>query len=223
MRGGLINPLFVSPPSAALRAAYDDLVQGTLTAAVSQTLFETGVAFALASVAGVGIGYLLWRFAALARAYEPLVAGLFAAPIILLYPIFLVIFGRTSRAIIAQAVCLAIMPVILFAIRAFSGVSTTLLKLSAVLQLSAWQRFRHILLPAAAPTVFTGLRLGVTYTLISVIAMEYLVQVGGIGAYINEQYLRFDMPQVYAGVLVVLVLTALFIAVTDRVERMVQR
>jgi NitT/TauT family transport system permease protein len=223
VRGGAINPLFVIAPSVALGAAARGLVDGTLARPLLLTLSETGTALAISIVLGLALAYVLWRFEALGRAYEPWLAGLFAAPLILLYPIPLVLFGRTGAAIVAQATLMAMAPIVLYTMQGFSGVDQRLLKVATVHRLSRWQGFRHVLMPAAAPTVMTGLRLGLTYILVSVVSMEYLAQIGGLGKVISERYLRFDLAQVYAAVAIVILITAVLVAALGRLEWMLRR
>lgn len=223
VRAGVINALFVSAPSEALAEAARGLAGGELLRPLLVTLYESAIAFAVSAVVGVAVGYLLWRSATLTRAYEPLVAGLFASPIILLYPIYLVLFGRTGVAISAQAATLGVLPVILYTRQGLAGVPAALVKTAVVHRLSSTRALRYVLVPAAAPTIFTGLRLSLTYILISVVAMEYLAQIGGLGRVINVSYLRFDMPQVYAAMAVVIVVTATLMAVTAWAEKAVTR
>ncbi|QIN80004.1 ABC transporter permease subunit [Rubrobacter marinus] len=223
IRIGLINRFFVVLPSELIPQVLRDLVDREFLTLVGITFYETAAAFLFASVVGVGIGYLLWRSRRLGVAYEPLIAGLFASPIILLYPIFLVIFGRTPLAIIAQGAIFGVLPVILFTRQAFAGVSPTLLKVAASMNLSTRDRFRYILLPAAAPTIFTGLRLGLTYILIGVVAMEYIVQIGGLGKLVAETSLRLSTDELYSGITLVVAISVLFIYLTQRVENAVRR
>jgi NitT/TauT family transport system permease protein len=71
--------------------------------------------------------------------------------------------------------------------------------------------------------VFTGLRLGLTYILISIISMEYIVQVGGLGRVVADTYLRFRMEELYSSIGFVVILSAAFIYLTYRGEQMVRR
>ena len=219
----IINPLFVAPPTTALAGAARGLADGSLGGPMLVTLYEVTASLVISGVAGLGLGYLLWRFNALGRAYEPWVAGLFAAPLILLYPIPLVIFGRTTTAVIAQASVMAVLPVILYTRQGLAGIEPQLLKVAAVYRLSRWQGLRHVFAPAAAPTLATGLRLGLTYVLVGVISMEYLASIGGLGKTINFAYLQFDMAQVYSAVVLVFVLAGMLLALVGRLQWMVRR
>lgn len=223
IRIGLVNPFFVALPSELIPQVLRDLVNAEFLRLVGITFYEVGAAFLFASVVGVLLGYILWRNGRLGNAYEPLIAGLFSSPIILLYPIFLVVFGRDPLAVIAQGATLGILPIILFTRQAFVGVSPTLIKVGQSMNLSPRDNFMHILLPAAAPTIFTGLRLGLTYILISVVAMEYIVQIGGLGKLVAETSLRLSTDELYSGITLVVVISVLFIYLTHRAERAVRR
>jgi NitT/TauT family transport system permease protein len=218
-----INPLFVAEPTAAITGAARGLADGALTGPLGTTVREVAVAFAVAGVAGLALGYLMWRYGALGRAWEPWVAGLFAAPLILLYPIPMVIFGRNSTAIIAQATVMAVLPVILYTRQGFAAIPSQLLKVAAVYRLTRWQALRHVFLPAAAPTLVTGLRLGLTYILVGVISVEYLASTGGLGYAISFAYLQFNMPQVYAAVVLVVLLAAVLLGLLGRLQHLVAR
>jgi NitT/TauT family transport system permease protein len=218
-----INPLFVAEPTAAIADAVQGMGNGTLTGPLGTTVLEVAVSFGIAGVAGLGIGYLMWRYGALGRAWEPWVAGLFAAPLILLYPIPMVIFGRTSTAIVAQAAAMAVLPIILYTRQGFAAIPAQLLKVAAVNRLTRWQALRHVFLPAAAPTLITGLRLGLTYILVGVISVEYLASTGGLGYAISFAYLQFNMPQVYAAVVLVVLLAAILLGLLGRLQNLVRR
>jgi NitT/TauT family transport system permease protein len=219
----VINPLFVAPPTAALAAAARGLAGGALVTPTLVTLREVILALALAGGAGLGGGYLLWRYGTLARVYEPWIAGLFAAPLILLYPIPLVIFGRTSAAIVAQAAVMAAFPVILYTRHGLAGIEPQLIKVAAVFRLTRWQALRHIFVPAAAPTLVTGLRLGLTFVFVGVVSVEYLAQTGGLGEAINFEYLQFNMAAADGAALIVVALAAVLLAAVGGLRWAVRR
>lgn len=223
VRTEVLNPFFVPPPSDVLARMASNLTDPELLRMLGVTLAETAVAFAIAAVAGVLLGFALWRFRPMGLAFEPLVAALFSSPIVLLYPIFLVILGRNASAIVALAALFAVLPTILFTKQALAGVSRTLLNVGRTNNLSEWATFRHIMLPAAAPTIFTGLRIALTYVLIVVVAMEYILQIGGIGRIVAESALLFRATELYASVGLIVVISAGFIWLINRLERLAQR
>jgi NitT/TauT family transport system permease protein len=219
----LVSPFFVPRPSDFLPQAVQNLFNPQFLTYTAITLVEVLAAFLASTIVGVGLGFLFWRFKTVGKAYEPLVAALFGSPIVLLYPVFIIFFGRTSLAIVVLAITTAALPIILFTQQALSTVGSTFLKVGASLKLSEWETFRHILLPAAAPTIFTGLRIGLTFVLIVVVSTEYILQIGGLGNFIAEVSLMFQASQLYAGVTLVIAMSALFVALTYKLEKLVHR
>jgi NitT/TauT family transport system permease protein len=218
---GWISPLFVSRPSNAISAFGQMVMDGAVFRVAGTTIFMALVTFVSGTLLGLLIGYVLWRYPLFGRACEPLLGSLFASPLILLYPIFLVAFGRTLTAIIAQALLVGIIPIILGTQNGLRQVSQTFIDVGLILQLTRWQFFRHVLLPASAPLIFTGLRLGFIYMLLSIIAMEYVVALGGIGNLISGAYFRLDTDELYVGVFLVIFFSVFFFRALLRGQRWV--
>ncbi len=223
VRGRWIDPFFLSSPSQAIEILWSQVISGRVLLMILVTLYEIGAALLASTIFGLLAGFLLWRYQVLGRSYEVLLAALFASPVILVYPIFLVVFGRTSAAIITLSAALSFIPIAINVKSAFAHVNPVLVRVGSSMNLSRRQMFRHILIPAAAPTVFSGFRLGLTYILKSVIGLEYIVQVGGIGMWVSDSAYRFDIGEVYAGLLGTVLLSIGFLYVINRTEGWVRR
>lgn len=221
VRSGGVSALFLSAPSAIVKALIVSTVEGELLKLAGITLFMLVVTILIGTLLGLPIGYLLWRRPTLGQACENLLGSLFASPLILLYPIFLVIFGRTLTAIIAQAVLVGVIPIVLNTQNGLRQVKETYIDVGLTLQLTRWQLFRHILLPAAAPTIFTGLRMGFIYMLLSILAMEYVVALGGIGNLVSGAYFRLDTEELYVGVVVVIFFSVVFFRLLLRGQKLI--
>jgi NitT/TauT family transport system permease protein len=172
----------------------------------------------IATVVGVLAGFFLWRYKLIGTSYEMLLAALFSSPVILAYPIFLVTFGRTSAAVIALSSIFGLIPIIINTKGAFQNVNPILLQVGASMNLTRKQVFRHILLPAVAPTIFSGIRLALTYILKSVLGLEYVAQVGGVGMWLSDAAFKFAVEEVYAGLFGTIVLSIVFLYLINRSE-----
>src|SRR5262249_26261845 len=146
----------------------------------------------------------------LRAAYEGWLAALFAAPVFLLYPLFMVIFGRNFVTLVVMGFIPGVIPMILQTAQGFLSVPRTLVKVGHSYGLTEGQIFRKIMIPAAVPGIFTGFRLGVMYTLINIIGIEYLVDIGGLGRIVSDRYSRFDIVGTYAAIVAVIAVSALF-------------
>lgn len=218
---GRISALFLATPSSVAERFWA-LLPTQLIRLTAITLLETAAAMVLAGMLGVAFGYLLWRFRSLGTAYETPLAAIFASPIVLLYPIALVFFGRSSSAVVAMATMVAIIPIILGTRQALATVNSALIRYGRTLQMSEREIFREILMPAAAPGMFTGLRLGLIYMLKVILAMEFIVNIGGLGSQVATAYDFLRMPDLYAGIVSVIGLSVLFMGLLARGERYVR-
>jgi ABC-type nitrate/sulfonate/bicarbonate transport system permease component len=223
VRSGIVNGYLVAPPSLVARSLIELLATPDFRGLIGATLLETAVASGVAAVSGMLLGYALWRRPLLRRAYEPTLVALFSSPLILLYPIFLVLFGRGIWAVITLSTLYGVVPVALFTLEGLAGVRPALLRAGVSLRLSRAELFRHIQLPAAAPTIFTGVRLGLAYVLVSVVATEFVAQIGGLGNFVAATALRFQTSATYAGIAMVMVTAVSFIAITRGLERRLAR
>jgi len=223
VRVGWINPFFLASPLQAVAVLWSQVVGGNALFLTLVTLYEIGCALFISTVVGLLVGFILWRYRLIGASYEMLLAALFSSPIILAYPIFLVTFGRSSAAVIALSSIFGLIPIIMNTKSAFQQVNPILLQVGASMSLTRRQMFRHILLPAVAPTIFSGFRLGLTYILKSVLGLEYVVQVGGVGMWLSDAAFRFEVGEVYAGLVGTVLLSVLFLYMINRAELLVRR
>jgi len=218
VRGGWISSFFLAAPTRAAIVLWQQLVHGNALQLAAITLFEIAACLAISTVFGVLAGFILWRYKLIGTSYEMPLAALFSSPIILAYPIFLVTFGRTSAAVIALSTLFGLIPIIINTKGAFQNVNSILLQVGASMNLSRRQMFRHILLPAVAPAIFSGFRLALTYILKSVLGLEYVAQVGGVGMWLSDASYKFEVEEVYAGLFGTIMLSILFLYLINRCE-----
>jgi NitT/TauT family transport system permease protein len=183
------------------------------------TFFEAFTAGVMITVVGVAIGIVLYRVALLRRATETWVAAMASAPTVLMYPLFLVIFGRSVWTIIMMGFVAGLPPVILKTVEGLSSTRRVLINVGRSLKLTGTQLFTKILFPAALPTIFVGVRLGLIFTLINVVGVEFLINFGGLGQLINDLAERYDLPGTYAAICFVILVSICFFALTGWIER----
>jgi NitT/TauT family transport system permease protein len=217
-RSRLISPITLAGPSTIWAKFWEELTAGALGEALAMTAYEMFLAFLIASFAGLSLGYLLWRFETVGRASESILGAIFSTPTVLLFPIILVFFGRTVAVPIVMGVMVGIIPIIINTRAGLCNVRGILLKLGRSLNLSNLQIFSKLLLPAAAPTIFSGIKLGLIYTMIGVTAMEFLVEIGGLGKVIATRYDTFDTPGLYTYMGMVLVVAVILVELVNRTE-----
>jgi NitT/TauT family transport system permease protein len=223
IKAEIISPYIVPPPTDIFASFKRLVVEEGILGRFAVTVGETLAAGLLIILVGIPIGLLLYRFARLRTAFEPWLAAIAAAPLVLAYPLFLVLFGRSSLTIIVIGFAAGVAPVALKIIEGFASVRRVLIDVGRSLRLTPSQEFRQILLPAALPQVFVGLRLGLIFCLINVVGVEFLINLGGLGQLINELGERYDLPGTYAAICFVVFVSIFFFAILDRGEKWLQR
>jgi len=223
VRLGWISTFFLAAPTRALVVLWQQLVDGNALLLTAITLYEIAASLLISVILGVLAGFLLWRYKLIGRSYELLLAAMFSSPVILAYPIFLVTLGRTSAAVIALSSIFGLIPIIINTKGAFQNVNPILLQVGASMSLSGRQMFRHILIPAVAPTICSGFRLALTYILKSVLGLEYVAQVGGVGMWLSDAAFKFEVEEVYAGLFGTILLSIVFLYLLNRAELVMRR
>jgi ABC-type nitrate/sulfonate/bicarbonate transport system permease component len=216
---GLVPPLIVARPSDALAAIAPLNREMDLVGNFLVTSGMTLAAIVLAIAVGVPLGYLFYRYDVLGFAYEGWLAAAFSAPIVLLYPLFLVIIGRSYLTLIAMAFIPGVIPIIIQTRQGLLHTPQTLINVGRSFNVTRRDLFWKIMLPAAVPSMFTGMRIGLMYALVTVVAIEYLIDFGGLGRVVSEMYFRFDIPGTYASILFVVFVSMLFYFSLNQVER----
>jgi NitT/TauT family transport system permease protein len=223
VRLGWISSFFLAAPTRAAVVLWEQIIHGHALWLTAITLFEIAACLLISTVFGVLAGFLLWRYKLIGSSYEMFLAALFSSPVILAYPIFLVTFGRSSAAVIALSSIFGLIPIIINTKGAFQNVNPILLQVGASMNLTRRQMFRHILLPAVAPAIFSGFRLALTYILKSVLGLEYVAQVGGVGMWLSDAAFKFEVEEVYAGLLGTISLSIMFLYLINRGEISLRR
>lgn len=219
IRAGVINAFVVPLPTQVVAAIPRIVAEEHVAGRFWQTTQEMAWAALLLGIVGIGLGVLLYRFRLLRLATETWVGALAAAPIVLMYPLFLVIFGRSALTIVMIGFVAGLPPVVLKTVEGLAGTRAVLIDVGRTLKLTPAQQFAKILLPAALPTLFVGMRLGMVFAMINIVGVEFLINFGGLGQLVNELAERYDMPGTYAAILFVVLASVLFFDVTERIER----
>jgi NitT/TauT family transport system permease protein len=219
IRAGAINRYIVPLPSDVAASFWRVITEEDILHRFLSTAWECLAAGVLLTVFGIAIGVTMHRTPLLRLACENWVGAMASAPLVLAYPLFLVLFGRSALTIIMMSFIVGLAPVILKTIEGLSTTRRVLIDVGRSFKLTPAQQFRKILLPSALPTIFVGVRLGLMFALINVVALEFLINFGGLGQLINDLAERYDLPGVYAAICFVVLVSVVFFVATERAER----
>jgi NitT/TauT family transport system permease protein len=165
-------------------------------------------AFVLSLAGGLAIGALLGvnRFAG--EVVEPILLNLYSLPKVTLYPLVLLVFGLGTSAKVAFGVMHGMIPVLLFTMNAIRQMKPVYLRSALTMGLTPWQRLTRVILPAAAPEISTGVRLGFSLTLLGVLIGEMFASQHGLG-YLLTRAMNLGDSRTLMAVAVVLIAFAL--------------
>ncbi len=215
---GWIDAFTVPPPSDILASLPQLFAEEQLVPRFVTTFLEAGAAAALAIAAGVPLGWWLHRSRAAGQAFEPFIAAAAAAPLVLLYPLFLVLVGRDVGTIVLMGALAGLPAMTLKTKEGFDGVRPVLLSVAHGFGFSAFRTFRTVLMPAAVPALAGGVRLTLVFALINVVGVEFLVNLGGLGQLIADLSDRYEIAAMYGAVLFVILVSVCFFVLIERIE-----
>ena len=217
-RTGLIPMATILPPSQMAASLWDILRSGEFNADILLTLGDVLGATVIAVVAGFGAGLVIHAWPGLRAALEPLLASYYAVPTFMFYPVFIILFGVGSGAIIAIAVLLAVVSMISATLIGLDRIPPVYGRVARIHRMGRLATAWRISLPAALPFLFTGIRLCVAYAFIGVIASEFILSGAGIGYAIAYAYNNFNNQTMYGLMLLVVVLVSVINGALDAVD-----
>jgi len=187
----------VSPPSTVV-VAMAGLATPPVLAAARVTALEIAAAFAIAAALGVGAGLLIGLSAFAYRTFRPIVLLLFSVPKMVMLPLFILFFGIGVLSKAVFAVSLGVFPILLNVIAGTRMVDRTLVTAACSMGAGRLAIFRRVVLPAALPAVVTGLRVGMTQTVLGVLLAELYAANTGLGFFVTLYSQSFKPAQLFA-------------------------
>ena len=201
----------------------DILASGEYLPDLRVTLTELAVAFAISCTAGITLGFLISRSQFLIKVFEPLLAGFYSVPVILFLPLYVLFFGLGPGSKIALGTTISFFPIVLNTIAGFGYVDRIFITAARSMGASDFQMFRHVLLPAAFPVILTGLRMGFTVALLSILGSETIASLAGLGHRIVHLAEAMETARMFAYIAFVVVIAALLNAAVSTLERRAKR
>jgi NitT/TauT family transport system permease protein len=204
-KSGWIDAVLIGSPSGVYRYLIQEIPSGTIGRELLWTMSGALIAFAIGSGLAIctGLMFVAWPFAE--RLLSPLLSGLNAMPRIALAPLFIIWFGLGLGSKVAMGASLTYFIVLSSTVAGARMVSQEHLILSTTLGASPSQRFFTFVLPSAVPSLFSGLRLGLIYSLLGVVGAELIASEHGLGQVLSLLAAGFKT----SGVLAILLVLAL--------------
>ncbi len=219
----IVGDLALRSPLATFRYAGALASDPTFWPHLLETVKAFSAALAIAVLAGLSIGLLLGTNRLAGEVLEPMLVALYSIPKVTLYPILLLAFGLGMPAKIAFGAIHGFIPIALFTINAMRNIRPILIKTGRILKMSPFDMVRKILLPAALPEIFTGLRIGFALTMIGTVLGEMFASQRGLGYMLMNAIGLHNVDVIMSITLLLVVFAAIVSSVLLAIDRRLHR
>lgn len=200
---GIVDFRNVPTPLAALEAGRDLVDSGKLGRHLGFSLWRVGAGFVAAALAGIALGLAIGRFALVRRALLPPLELLRPIPAVAWIPLAILMFPSAELSMVFITFIGALFPVLLNTIHGVEGVDRRLVASARSLGTGPWSLFAQVILPAAAPSIATGLAIGMGTCWFCLVSAEMISGQFGIGYYTWESYTLQNYGGIIVGMLVI--------------------
>lgn len=215
-----INPNFLPHPSKVLAVASEQWQQGELTESIKGSLLRNLSGFAVGILSGLLFGALLGISTVADKFLTPSFNFMKQIALLAWIPLLSMWFGQGETAKVVLIALAAFYPMVINTHLGIRTITHEHREVAKVLTLTRWQTFRKLILPSAAPQIFTGLQLALIYSWLATIAAEYFFKAGpGIANPLIDGRETFNMALVIYGMLIIAVLGAFFNSIAASIEK----
>jgi len=204
---GLIRALFFPAPSTIAGVLEKWIIENELPSIIFPTLNRMYQGFFIGSVTGILLGILLGRIKFLYNLMEPFISFLYPIPKIAILPIFFIILGFGDGARIAVIAISSFFPLIISTSLAVQQINPKYFDVARIYKTTTSQTIRQIILPSILPYIVSGVRIAFNSAFVVTMALEIVASPDGIGHVIWQSWELFRTEQLYAGLLLIGILS----------------
>ena len=214
-----VNPIFLRPPSQVVAAFIKLASEGVLLTATLESVHNLLLGFILALVFGLAIGLASARSWLTYNAVNPWLTALYSTPSVALVPFMSLWLGIGDTAKVAVIALFAVFPILVNTQQGVRYVDPGLLEVARSFNSSERRLWRDVLLPAALPFIFAGIKLAVPRALVGMVLAEFLISVGGgLGSLIIVYQNTFRVDRMFVPVIVVAFMGVVMIGIVQWLE-----
>lgn len=219
----LINTFISSSPKEIVKTIINLYKDGTLFHHIWITFYEVIISFLIATVGGILIATLLWRFKFLSKVIDPYLTILNSLPKVSLGPIIIIIAGASAKSIIIMALFISIIITIINVKQAFNNVDENKIRLLKSFKAKPHQIFFKLILPSNYNNLINVCKVNIGLIFIGVIMGEFLVSKAGVGYLIMYGSQVFNLNLVMTGIILLSVMATLLYYLIVFIEKRLQK
>lgn len=211
-------------PEYVLPSPYDIVIVlvtrfNTILIHTSFTLFEAVVGIISAIIIGIITAIILFKSNRLERLLIPYISVLQTIPAIVIAPLFAMWFGFGLFPKVLLIVIFCSFPIIISTISSFKQVDFEQVLYLRTLGATNYQLFKHLYMPSASESIFASIKISTTYAFVNAIFAEYMGAKYGLGVYLNRAAASFSSADVFAIIVVIIIVTLSMLKVIDLIEK----
>jgi NitT/TauT family transport system permease protein len=185
------------------------------------TTYATLCGFLLSAAFGIPVAMLIAGSKTVESYIYPLLVFSQSIPKVAIAPLFVVWFGFGIIPKVIAAFLLGFFPVVVSAVQGFKSVDPDMVDLARAMQGDRFHVFCAVNLPHAMPAIFSGLKVSVTLAVVGAVVGEFVGSNSGIGYVMQRSIGTFDLPTMFAALVILALLGVILFWVVDRFERLV--
>ena len=201
--GRVLPKALLAPPSAVVAKLYAMIVDGSLPRALLGAVQHMVVGYLLAVLAAIPVGIVVGRNATVATAVEPILNAIYAIPPVALVPFFIIWFGLYFEGRVALVFAMCFFEILISVLQGVRDIDRGLLDAARSLEVRGLALYRKVVIPAASPFIFTGLRVGIGRAVNAMITAELFFAAVNLGKILKSSGNAFDTAALFAVILVV--------------------
>jgi ABC-type nitrate/sulfonate/bicarbonate transport system permease component len=213
-----VEGFILPPPSGVWRAFVD--TRGALWEHLVVTAREAVLGVALGAFIGGAVALFVTAVPLARRVLYPLLVVSQTVPMIVLAPLLVLWFGFGMTAKVVVVALIVFFPVAVSTVTGLNSVEPEVLQLVKTMGATVPQRFRLVLVPAALPAFFAGLRISAAYAVAGAVVGEWVGATAGLGIYISRSQASFRVDQVFVAVAVIAILSMALFALVHLLARL---
>jgi ABC-type nitrate/sulfonate/bicarbonate transport system permease component len=205
-RVGLVDPFFLPQPTSIVKAMMRMSASGELLKHVEASVFRAVSGYVLAAILGISFGILICWSRFIENVFDPIFELMRPISTLGLVPLMIIWFGIGNGSKIAIVLKACFFPILLNTISGIRGVNLKLIQAGRSLGASELQVWTKVIIPAAMPVIFTGMRISTAISMLAIVGVEMFSADSGLGFVIIDSQRVFATDKMFVGILMLSVI-----------------
>lgn len=215
---GSVSAFLLPHPTDVARAFWNALTNGLFWKYAQATLTESLLGFAAGAAFALPVGYGIARSRLLARALEPYLAASQAMPSVAIAPVLVIWLGYGLKAVVVLCALIVFFPIVVNTALGIRTIDRDVIDAALVDGAHGWAMLRHFEAPLAMPAIMTGLRTGLTLSIIGAVVGEFILGDQGLGGLLTIARSNFDTPLVFATLFMLMLMASAMYGIARLIE-----